>query len=330
MRSITPSGPIASDVRLPGSKSITNRALVAAALAQGKSRLMGPLRADDTEAMVDSLQRLGVSVGWQGDDLEIEGASGQFPAEEAVVDARGSGTTARFLTAAATLSSGTVTISGNRRLRQRPVGELARALNSLGAAVEVNGDNESFPVAVHGPALGGGAAIIEAGRSSQFVSAVLLAAPYAETDTVLELTGAIVSRPYIEQTLEVMRAFGATVGWEGPTTVAVASGGYQAQTYQVEGDASAAVYPLVATTLCGGGVTVGPIGGKSLQADLAILPILESMGAEVKRSDGWKTENNCALCGHGGLGNAFHGANTGEKPHHQCLGRFLRGHRYRR
>ncbi|MEE9534506.1 MAG: hypothetical protein V3W06_08795 [Acidimicrobiia bacterium] len=126
-------------MRLPGSKSITNRALVAAALAEGTSRLVGPLRADDTEAMVDALQRLCVSVGWRDDDLEIEGASGRFPAEEAVIDARGSGTTARFLTAAATLASGTITIDGNSRLRRRPVGDLARALNLLGAAVEVAG-----------------------------------------------------------------------------------------------------------------------------------------------------------------------------------------------
>ncbi len=286
MRPITPSGPIASDVRLPGSKSITNRALVAAALAEGTSRLVGPLRADDTEAMVDALQRLGVSVGWRDDDLEIEGALGRFPAEEAVIDARGSGTTARFLTAAATLASGTITIDGNSRLRRRPVGDLARALNLLGAAVEVAGHEDSFPVAVHGPALSGGAATLEAGRSSQFASAILLTAPCAETDTILELTGSVISKPYIDQTIEVMRAFGATVEWEGPTTLAVASGGYQAQTYQVEGDASAAVYPLVAATLCGGTVTVGPIGNDSVQADLALLPVLESMGADVEQSAG--------------------------------------------
>ncbi len=280
---IIPSGPVDSHVQLPGSKSITNRALVAASLAEGTSRLLGPLRADDSEAMVDSLQRLGVSVGWRGEDLEIEGVAGRFPVEEASLDARGSGTTGRFLTAAGTLASGTVTISGSARLRQRPVGGLVQALNSLGAAVEVSGDEGSFPVTVHGPALDGGGTIVDSSISSQFVSAILLAAPCAREDTILELTGQVISRPYIDQTLEVMRAFGAEADWDGPTTLTVSSGGYQAQVFQVEGDASAAVYPLVAAALCGGRVTAGPIASDSIQADLAVLEVLQSMGAHVTR-----------------------------------------------
>ena len=166
MKHIRPSGPVAGNVRLPGSKSITNRALVVAALASGPSRLRGALRADDTEAMVDSLGRLGVAARWDGEDLLVEGTDGALGSGEAVLDVRGSGTTARFLTAAATVRSGSVTIDGNRRMRQRPIGDLTRALAELGAAVEVLGRDDAPPVRVVGPSLAGGPAVLDATRSA--------------------------------------------------------------------------------------------------------------------------------------------------------------------
>jgi 3-phosphoshikimate 1-carboxyvinyltransferase len=293
MKPISPSGPVAGTVRLPGSKSITNRALVVAAFASGTSRLEGALRADDTDAMIDSLSRLGVSVRWEGDDLVVVGSGGSLGSGDAEIDVRGSGTTARFLTAAATVRAGTVVVDGNRRMRQRPIGGLVKALGELGAAVEVLGDQDRPPVRVHGPALAGGAAILDASTSSQFASAVLMVAPYAAGDTVLELREPIVSRPYIDQTLEVMRAFGASAGWDGPTTLVVAAGGYTGRQFIIEGDASAAAYPLVAAALCGGTVRVGPLPAGSLQADLGLVPVLERMGAEVGR-DG----DDIVLTGH--------------------------------
>ncbi len=283
MKAIPPSGPVDGIVRLPGSKSITNRALVIAALAAGTSRLQGALSADDTDAMIDSLTRLGVPVARDGDDLIVTGSGGSLGSGDTEIDVGGSGTTARFLTAAATVRDGTVVVDGNRRMRQRPIGDLVRALGELGAAVEVLGDDDRPPVRVHGPSLAGGAAILDATRSSQFASAVLLVAPYAAGDTVLELREPIVSRPYIDQTIEVMRAFGAEVGWDGPTTLVVATGGYAAREFAIEGDASAAVYPLVAAALCGGTIRVGPLPEGSLQADLGLIPVLERMGAEVDR-----------------------------------------------
>lgn len=293
MKRIPPSGPVAGTVRLPGSKSITNRALVVAALASGTSRLEGALRADDTDAMVDSLSRLGVSVRWEGDDLVIAGSGGSLGSGDTEIDVRGSGTTARFLTAASTVRAGTVVVDGNRRMRQRPIGDLVKALGELGAAVEVLGEEDRPPVRVHGPALAGGAAILDASTSSQFASAVLMVAPYAAGETVLELQDPIVSRPYIDQTLEVMQAFGAEAGWDGPTTLVVAAGGYTGRPFVIEGDASAAAYPLVAAALCGGTVRVGPLPAGSLQADLGLIPILERMGAEVVR-DG----DDIVLTGH--------------------------------
>ncbi len=283
MKRIIPSGPVAGTVRLPGSKSITNRALVVAALASGTSRLQGALRADDTDAMVESLEGLGIVLSWAGDDLTVEGSGGSFGTGDVEIDVRGSGTTARFLTAAATVHTGTVVVDGNRRMRSRPIGDLVRTLGQLGAAVEVLGDEDRPPVRVHGSSLAGGAALLDASRSSQFASAVLLVAPYAAGDVVLELQEPIVSRPYIDQTLDVMRAFGAEAGWDGPTTLVVSTGGYQAHDYVIEGDASAAVYPLVAAAVCGGTVRVGPLPAGSLQADLGVLPVLERMGAQVTR-----------------------------------------------
>ncbi|MGI9649451.1 MAG: 3-phosphoshikimate 1-carboxyvinyltransferase, partial [Acidimicrobiia bacterium] len=221
MKSIDPSGPVSGTVRLPGSKSITNRALVVAALAPGTSRLTGALRADDSEAMIDSLTRLGVPVFWDGDDLVVGGSNGLADIGQATIDVRGSGTTARFLTAATTIGSGTVLVDGNRRMRQRPIGDLVRALGELGAAVEVLGEADRPPVRVTGPALAGGAAVLDASRSSQFASAVLLVAPYADRDVVLELSGPVVSRPYIDQTIQVMTAFGARAGWDGESTLIV-------------------------------------------------------------------------------------------------------------
>lgn len=280
MRRITPSGPVDGTVRLPGSKSITNRALVVAALADGVTRLEGPLRADDTEAMVEGLQRLGIQVAWEGPDLLITGANGSLGSGDVELDVRGSGTTARFLTAAVTLRAGTVTIDGNRRMRQRPIGDLTRALAELGAAVEVLGHDDAPPVRVTGPALTGGPAMLDASRSSQFVSAILMVAPLADREVVLQLGEPIVSRPYIDQTLEVMRAFGVEAGWDGPGTLAVPPGRYRGRTYSVEGDASAAAYPLVAAAICGGTVRVEPIPAGSVQADLALVDVLVRMGAE--------------------------------------------------
>ncbi|MBT8202467.1 MAG: 3-phosphoshikimate 1-carboxyvinyltransferase [Acidimicrobiia bacterium] len=286
MKHITPSGPISASVRLPGSKSITNRALVVAALADGISRLRGALDADDTRAMVESLQGMGVDVRWEQTDLVVVGAGGSPGHGDVTIDARGSGTTARFLAAAAALRAGTTTIDGNRRLRERPMGDLVRALGGLGAAVEALGEDDRLPLRIHGPALEGGATVVDAGRSSQFVSALLMAAACAESDVILELTGPVVSRPYIDQTLQVMAAFGSGAGWDGPSTLIVPAGGYEARTYDIEGDASAAAYPLSAAAICGGTVTVGPIPAESVQADLALLAVLGRMGAEISHRAG--------------------------------------------
>ncbi len=283
---IRPRGAIDALVAVPGSKSITNRALPVAALAHGESVLDGCLESDDTVAMRGCLAALGVRVTEDGDSWRVEGTGGALRAPTAPLDARASGTTARFITAAATLAPGPVTIDGAPRMRERPIDDLTHALEALGARVEILGRSGCPPVRTLGGGIAGGDATIDAGRSSQFVSAALLAAPYARTPVTLRLAGGrLVSRPYVDLTLQVMRAFGADCGWEGPAALRVAAPRpYTGRRFRIEPDASAAAYPFAAAAIAGGQVRVPGFAPDSIQADLALLGVLERMGCRVERS----------------------------------------------
>ena len=283
-RAIRTRGPLDGCVRVPGSRSIANRALVCAALAAGRSRLRGASESDDTAAMREGLRALGVAIATEDGSWSVEGCGGKLPARGAAVDARASGTTARFLTAAATLAAGSTVVDGTPRMRERPIEDLAAALRALGAPVEVLGRGGCPPVRVAGGGLPGGRARIDARRSSQYVSGILLAAPCAARDVELEFAhGAAVSRAFLELTAEVMRAFGAEI--------ALASGGarvrarpYEARDYAVEPDAQSAVYPLAAAAIAGGRVLVPEIPPVSRQTDLRVLEVLERMGCRVART----------------------------------------------
>lgn len=282
---ITPRGPLDATVRVPGSKSITNRAAVCAALAAGESTLEGALASDDSDAMRVALGALGVPISVAGDVWRVSGRDGRLAAPAAPLDARASGTTARFLTAAATLADGPVVIDGAPRMRERPIDDLADALRRLGAGIEVLGRNGCPPVRVAGGGLPGGRASIDARRSSQFVTAVLLAAPCARAAVVLEpVDGVVVSRPYVDLTLQVMGAFGAAARWQaGGRALRIDPGRYRARRFAVEPDASAAAYPLAAAAIAGGTVRVPGVPADSLQADFGLLAILERMGCAVER-----------------------------------------------
>ena len=284
---IRPRGPLDATVRVPGSKSLTNRALPIAALADGESTLAGALASDDTEAMRGCLAALGVEVDSGSETWTVTGCAGVLSAPHRPLDARASGTTARFVTALATLAPGPATIDGTPRMRERPIDDLTRALQELGAEVELLGQRGCPPVRVLGGGLDGGSAVIDASRSSQFVTAVLLASPYAARDVRLSLKdGVLASRPYVELTLQLMRSFGAEARWLDEQTLFVASGRpYRARHYEVEPDASSAVYPLAAAAIAGGRVRVPGIPRDSLQADLALLEVLERMGCRVVRTD---------------------------------------------
>ena len=284
-RPVTPiDHPVRAAVRPPGSKSFTNRALVVAALASGgASRLIDPLEADDTVAMRGCLRDLGVLIDDVDDPWLVLGTGGELTAPTHALDARASGTTARFVTAIATLADGEVTIDGTARMRQRPLGHLLDALSSLGAVVGSNGGYP--PVTVSRGSLHGGEVTIDGSASSQFVSALLMLAPMLVGETLIRLEGgSVVSRPYLTSTLEVMRAFGARVEDHGDS-FSIASTGYRKTHYDIEADASAAAYPLIAAAITGGVVTIEGIPSTSTQADLALLDVLEQMGASSRREE---------------------------------------------
>lgn len=285
---IDPSGPLDATVRVPGSKSITNRALLLAALASGESELSGALASDDTDVMRIALGQLGARIETRGDPWLVTGTGGAFTLPEKPLHVENSGTTARFLTAACTLAPGPVEIDGNPRMRERPIVHLVQALRSLGAEVEITGKDGCPPVRVAGGGLPGGPGTIDGSHSSQYASAVLLAAPYAQRDVELGFEGGVlVSRPYVDITLQIMRAFGAEAEWTGsekdPRIHVTAGKPYRARRYAIEPDASSAAYPFCAAAIAGGSVRVEGVPPDSLQSDWRILELLERMGCTVSR-----------------------------------------------
>ena len=283
---ITPfDAPVDATVVLPGSKSITNRALVCAALASGESTLLGALRADDVLAMREGLTALGVPVTeGSADDLVVSGCHGRPPASLALVDARLSGTTSRFLLAVAALGAGTVRVDGGLPLRARPMGPSIDALRALGATVIDAGAPGHLPVDVSGGPLAGGRIDVPGDASSQFISGLLLAAPAMRTGLTIRAVGTLVSRPYVDMTVAVMAAFGVIVGRPDEATWVVAPQAYTGRSYAIEPDASAASYAFALAALTGGRVTVEGLGTDSLQGDVAFVELLARMGADVHQT----------------------------------------------
>ena len=271
---------------MPGSKSVTNRALVCAALADGTSTLEGALFADDTEAMVGVLRSLGLAVRTDaaGARLEVDGCGGRVPPTDAVLDTRQSGTTSRFAVALLVAGQGAYRVDAHPQMRARPMGSSFEALAMLGARVDAEVDGH-LPATIVAPGPGAGTtASVPGDVSSQFLSGLLLVGPCLPGGLRLELTTELVSRPYVDLTLAVMAAFGARVDRPDDATFVVAPTGYRARTYAVEPDASAASYPLAAAAICGGRVTVEGLGEGALQGDAGFADLLGAMGATVART----------------------------------------------
>lgn len=272
-------------VRVPGSKSITNRALLVAALADGDSHLTGALFSDDTRFMAEALWRLGAPV--QADEaaatLDVTGRGGSWPAAAADLHVGNAGTTMRFLTAALCLGHGRYRIDGSERMRERPIQDLLDALAALGARVLSERGTGCPPVVVEGDGLAGGEIEIRAERSSQFLTAVLQVAAYAARDVGVRVAGELIAKPYVDMTIGVMRAFGVEVGREGYERFHVAAGQrYRARAYAIEPDASSAHYFWAAAALTGGRVRTEGLGRDSLQGDVVFADVLAAMGAEVR------------------------------------------------
>jgi 3-phosphoshikimate 1-carboxyvinyltransferase len=283
--------PVAGTVRVPGSKSLTNRALVLAALARGKesgqenSVLEHALQSEDTEIMVDCLQRLGIGLqtDWPSRRVTIAGCGGRIPATRADLFVGNSGTTMRFLTAILGAARGRYRLDGIERMRERPIGDLLAALAQLGVQTKCERHEGYPPVIMETNGLHGGLVRVCGSLSSQFVSGLLIAAPLAEGDIVLELEGDLVSRPYVDMTVRIMKHFGASVETDGVGHYRVhGRQRYQPRCYVIEPDASAASYFFAAAALTGGCVTVPDLDRGSLQGDVRFVDLLAEMGAKLE------------------------------------------------
>jgi 3-phosphoshikimate 1-carboxyvinyltransferase len=282
-------------VKIPGSKSITNRALLIAALATGKSQIFNPLRAEDTRLMVASLRHLGVKILWREEEglLEVEGSGGNLrvPAGDRQIEVGNAGTVARFLLPLLCLAAGegASVVRGCQRMEERPIGALVAALRSLGAQLESVGKTgaRGFPLRVQaGTGLAGGRVKVGAEVSSQFVSALLLSAPYGREDLTLCLEGTVVSASYIALTRQMMANFGVRSEEEAPGVLRVAAPQvYRARRYRVAGDASSASYFFALAAIAGGTMLVEGLVRESEQGDLGLVALLAEMGCGVQWED---------------------------------------------
>ena len=279
--------PFEVEFRPPGSKSITNRALICAALARGTSTLTGALFAEDTEAMVRCLTALGVGIHTEpsAQRITVEGVRGAPLVQGAVLDAGLSGTTSRFVAPVAALGQSTVVLDGAAPLRLRPMGEMFDALSALGCVLLPLGEPGHLPVQIEAQGLAGGSIQLRGDVSSQFLSGLLLAAPEMDEGLRVEMVGDLVSQPYVEMTLKVMEAFGAQTAHDQYQSLSVQPTSYRAVSeFSVEPDASAASYFFAAAALLGGSVQIEGLGTQSLQGDLGFVEVLERMGAQVTRT----------------------------------------------
>jgi 3-phosphoshikimate 1-carboxyvinyltransferase len=280
--------PLTGTAHVPGSKSITNRALALAALADGTTTLFNALFADDTERMMDCLRALGVRVEANEDQKTITvWGTGTIPSQNATMFVGNSGTTARFITPVAALGQGTYVLDGVARMRERPMGDLIRALRQLGVDIESLGTNGCPPLRIEAHGLKGGACEVRSDTSSQFLSGLLLAAPRADgAETRIHLEGPILSAPYIAITTTMMHQFGATVdvSEEGRDFEMPGRQHYMSlDRYVIEPDASAASYFFAAAAITGGRVRINGIGKNAMQGDAAFIDVLEAMGCSVTR-----------------------------------------------
>jgi 3-phosphoshikimate 1-carboxyvinyltransferase len=278
---IVPTGPVQGSVEAPSSKSLTNRLLVIAALTEGKSKLRRLLASDDTTAMTEGLRMLGARVEAVGPTTEVTGTAGNPVADGKPVNARLSGTTLRFLSAVALLAKGAVVLDGEEPLRRRPIAPLLEVLRDAGAEVETDGGRPPLRICGHG--LAGGRLVVDASSSSQFATALLLVAPYAGSDLVLQVTG-LERLGYVRLSVSAMVRWGAKVIEEAPACFKISAGfPYVARSEVVEHDASAAGHLYALAVATGGSVTVVN-ALDTAQPDGGIIDVLAEMGASVTRS----------------------------------------------
>lgn len=286
MKTITPIHNLDATVTVPGSKSITQRALIAAALAEGESVLIGPLASEDTRYTMAALRAMGIGI----DDHDperwlVRGSGGGIKTPDGDIFLGNNGTATRFLTSVAALGHGRFRISGDKRMAERPIAPLLDALRGWQVQVESEAGNGCPPLTINAAGIAGGLTVLPEGKSSQYLSSLLLVAPYAARAAELEVRGEVLSRPYVEMTLAVMADFGIRV--EAAPSLhffRIPQGRYAGREYQVEGDASGASYFWAAAAVTGGRVTVTNVPVPSLQGDAHLVPLLARMGCTVHRA----------------------------------------------
>ncbi|MFM1761994.1 MAG: 3-phosphoshikimate 1-carboxyvinyltransferase [Actinomycetota bacterium] len=277
---VVKSGTLDAVATVPGSKSIAHRALICAALARGESTISGLSDGDDTQAMLQGLMMLGTSISLNGADARVDGAIDLDCLDAITVDANLAGTTARFLTAIGALRRGPMTVTGNDSLRSRPMKDLHLSLEQLGAGVAWQNEQYCLPVTVQRAESYSRSVQVAGDTSSQFVTSLMLIAPMLEHGLMIELTGNVISLPYIAMSASVMRSFGATVRITDNRIIEIDGGGYVGCKFVVEPDASAASYPFAAAAVVGGRVRVEGMRSNMLQGDSRFIDVLRQLGCE--------------------------------------------------
>ena len=277
---------IKATIEAPPSKSYTNRALLIAALAKGKSIIKSPLFSDDTEYMISALNQFGVRTKRKSKDIIVYGTGGRLEHPKSQVFVGNAGTTMRFLTTLSCLIDGQTILTGEKRMHQRPIKDLLDALQQLGARSESN--NGFPPVKIYGGTFNGGNIKLKGNISSQYLSSILMCSPYAKHDTTINITGGMTSKPYVDVTLDIMKDFGVSVKNINYKKFAIKSGQfYRSRNYTIEGDASNASYFFAAAAITKGRIKVKNINPNSKQGDIKFVDLLKKMGCKVKKGIGF-------------------------------------------
>lgn len=273
-------------INAPPSKSYTQRALIIAALASGKSVIKNPLFSEDTRYMISALRQFGVRIQRKGNNITVHGSNGRLRNPKNKIFVGNAGTAMRFLTTFAALSEETVIITGDKRMQQRPIKDLLDALQKLGVKSESN--NDYPPLKVYGGTLKGGNIKIKGGISSQYLSSILMCAPYAKENTTIDIVGNLVSKPYIDITIDAMRNFGVSIQNRSYKGFVIKNNEkFKARNYKIEGDVSNASYFFAAAAVTKGKVRVKNINPSSKQGDIKFVDLLKQMGCGVKKGKGF-------------------------------------------
>lgn len=287
MKEIHPRSSINSAIRIPGSKSISHRALIIASLAEGESLLEGFLSSEDTLHTLDALRELGVEISIEGERVRVTGRGGKFPpiSGRKEIFLGNSGTSYRLLLSVVALARGEYVLTGTDRMHERPIGDLVQSLNQLGVEATCIERDGYPPVLVHSKGISGGKVSIPGDQSSQFISSLLLSGPYAGNDLEIEIKGKLISGPYVDLTIAIMDQFGVSVFRDGYSYFKVSVDQvYKPSRFTIEGDVSSASYFWAAAAVTGGTIATENIHSfTTKQGDIALLDILEKMGCTVNR-----------------------------------------------